>query len=234
MHRSNHLVLFSGVLLVFCAASAARGASLYSRYQHSALEGYLCGQAEIVRAFSECVTAQAAVIKARADAQLSLAKAAETREQTRSIALDNDLKATKTFFEKRVLNQNYRAQTATNRPTQEDLIRYSRAAVPERPTTYQLEPTRGTIYWPEVFRHEDFLEHRVQLDALFAQRETQPAGVGSAIYRQTQEIVAQMRTMLRGRVEAVTPMEYSAARKFLDSLAYESQFPSRIEGVASR
>jgi hypothetical protein len=43
-----------------------------------------------------------------------------------------------------------------------------------------------------------------------------------------------MRDLLRDHLDILTPMEYTAARKFLDSLAYESQFPSRIEGVAKR
>jgi hypothetical protein len=234
MSRFNRFICSLGVVLAFGLATSSAFGGVYSRYQRSVLEGYLSGQAEIIRAFSECISARATMIKAQADAQAALAKAAQTVEQTRGIALDNDLKRTKTYFEKRVLNENYQAQTAAPPPTQEDLIRYSRAGVPERPTAYQLEPTRGTIYWPEVFRQEDFLEHRIRMDALFSQRNAEPAGIGGTVYHQTQKVVAEMRDLLRDHLDILTPMEYTAARKFLDSLAYESQFPSRIEGVAKR
>jgi len=197
----------------------------------SPLDAYLKGYAEIKKAGAAWITAHAAVIKAMADANLTNAKALQTIEQTRTVALDNNLKAATTFYEKRKLNEAYRAMNAEDRPTREDLARYAKATLPDRPTNYQLEPVRGTIQWPEVFQREQFLAGRVQLDFLFAHRST-TNGPSSEACQQAQKAVTAMRDELRAILREMSPAEYLAARKFLDSLAYEAQFPPRVEGMA--
>lgn len=214
------------------AGSQALGA-VYGQ-KTSALQSYLGGHAELGKAAAAWVTAQATMIKAAAEANATNAKAMETYEKARGLSLDNDMKAAKTFYDKRQMRETYCAQTSRSRPTQEDLIRYSKATVPERPTNYQLEPVRGKIYWPEVLQGETFLEERIQLESLFAERKTTDNGVSSPIYGQVQELAEQMRSELRMRVREISPAEYLAARKFIDALAFEVRFPQQVEGVAAK
>ena len=60
----------------------------------------------------------------------------------------------------------------------EDCVRYSKMDAPERPAGYDLEPVRGAIQWPPVLKEGTFLEQRIQLDCLFAQRSRAEGAAG--------------------------------------------------------
>ena len=195
--------------------------------QSKALTAWVDAQCKIL-------SAKATWIKAVAETNGTNAKTMETLQGVRSLSLDNNLKVAKTFYEKRKLHEGLGGLNTHKRPTKEDVIRYSQVSLPERPANFRLEPTRGTIYWPEVLMEEEFYDGRIQLESLFAQRKAAPGISGSNVSRQVQTAVAQMRRQLRSRIRQMAPAEYVAARKFLESLAYEAQFPVRIEGVASK
>ena len=191
------------------------------------------GKAEIGRAAAAMVSAQAALVKAMSEAGLDRAKAIQTLEQTRTVALDNNLKAATNFYEKRKLYDAYHAlQAVRERPTREDLIRYSKEASPERPGDSQL--SRGTIHWPDALQREEFLVQRLQLDVLFAKRTEANSGQGSDVCREVQSLAKRMRDDLKDMVQRMSPAEYLAARKFINALAYEAQFPPDVQGVAVR
>jgi len=179
------------------------------------------------------INARATMIKSVADAQATNAKTLQTLEQTRSLTLDNDLKVAKTFYEKRKLHDGYQALKVRKRPTREDLIRYSKDSTSGRPTGYQLDPVRGRIIWPEVFKRDGFLATRTQMSSLFENRKTTDSGLGSENCREIYNVAAEMRQQLRSVIREMTPAEYMAARKFIDSLAFEGQFKRQVEGVAS-
>jgi len=193
----------------------------------------LHGRAELGKAAAAMVNARAALVKAMSEAELNRAKAIQTLEQTRTVALDNHLKATTTFYEKRKLYDAYHSlQAVRERPTREDLIRFSKESAPERPDQNQI--SRGTIHWPDTLQREEFLIQRLQLDALFAKRVETNSGRGSEVCREVQSLTKQMRNDLKDMVQRMTPAEYLAARKFIDALAYEAQFPPDAPGVAVR
>ena len=219
-------------LSAFLVASAA-GTALGKGANVNVLGSILDGKAEMAKAAAAMVNAQAALVRAISEAQLNQAKAIQTMEQTRTIALDNNLKATVTFYEKRKLYEAYHSlQAVRERPTQEDLIRFSKEAAPERPAPSEL--SRGVIHWPETLQRDEFLVHRIQLDSLFAKRSQDNSGVGSSTYRKVQTVSNQMREELKDVVQQVSPAEYLSARKFIESLAYEAQFPPDTPDVAVR
>ena len=191
--------------------------------------------------FTAWVDAQCKVLKAKSEWITAVAKANETNAKTleilqkvRSAALDNNLKVAKTFYEKRTLHEGYQGLHTRKRPTQEDVIRYSKTSVPQRPASFELEPARGRIYWPAVLLEEEFSDYRIQLDSLFAQRKAALDTSGSNVSGQVQTAAMQMREQLRSKIQQMSSSEYLAARGFLESLAYEARFPGRIEGVASK
>lgn len=200
--------------------------------QPSPLENYLKGHAEIGKSHAAIVAAQASIIANTATAAAAVAKAREDLENVRGMALENDLKATKAYFEKRKMHADYRAQHAPPRADKEELARRAKSAAP-RTTAYHVDPVRGRIYWPSVLKREEFARQREQLDALFVQRKTQEAGVGSNFCRQTKALSLQMREELKRMVYQMAPAEYLAARRFLDVLAYEAQFAACQEGLAA-
>ena len=90
------------------------------------------------------------------------------------------------------------------------------------------------MQWPPVLKHETFLEQRVQMDCLFARRSRAQAAGTTETYGQVQALAGQMRSGLKEMIEQMPPAEYLEAKKFIDKLAYEAQFPARPEGVASK
>ena len=178
------------------------------------------------------LSAKAAWLTAAANAEATNAKTLETLQQVRGLSLDNDLKVAKTFYEKRKLYEGYRGLNTRKRPTQEDAIRYSKVSVPQRPADFQVQQARGRIYWPEVLLDEEFSDCRIRLDSLFAQRRGAASISASNVSHLVQTVAAQMREQLRSKMRQMTPADYLAARKFVESLAYEARFPARIEGVA--
>lgn len=140
--------------------------------------------------------ARATMVKSVADANSTNAKTLQTVEQTRGIAMDNDLKAAKTFYEKRKLHDGYRAMDARKRPTREDLVRYAR----QRSPSDGVQAPPGVAVWPPVLGGPEYLEWRVRAT------DGQPAAVEA------------MRGELQSRIREMSPAEYMAARKFIDSL----------------
>ncbi len=178
--------------------------------------------------------AKAAWLTAVTNANGTNAKTLATLQQVRGLSLANNLKVAQTFYEKRKLYEGYRGLNTRKRPTREDVIRYSKVSVPQRPANFQVRAARGKIVWPEVLLEEEFSDCRIQLDSLFVQRRAESSTSGINVSRQTQTVAMQMRSQLRSKMRQMTPADYLAARKFLESLAYEARFPARIEGVASK
>jgi len=220
-------------LALLAGAHQAEAAHPYAR--ETALSSYLRGHADLVKSAAAMVQARAAVVKAQGEANLANAKALESLQKTRSLALDNDMKAAAMFYEKRSLYESYQAlQKTRERPTIEDCVRYSKMDAPERPAGSELEPQRGTIQWPPVLKHETFLEQRAQLDCLFAQRSRAEGTATTEVYGQVQTLAGQMRSDLKEMIDQMPPVEYLEAKKFIDKLAYEAQFPARPDGTAGK
>ena len=245
----------SAWMLSFVLFATSSGSALAALSEDEAyLQGYAemgkqsaawaASQSTLAKARSSTITAwgnaQAALINAQAKmvtsvatAQATNAKTLQTLQQTRSLALDNDLKVAKTFYEKRKLHDGYRALKTRKRPGRDDLIRYSRDSGPARPSGYQLDPVRGKIIWPEVFKRDDFLEARTLMSSLFENRNVTNSGLGSQNCREIRSVAQQMREQLRSVVREMPPAEYMAARKFIDGLAFEAKFRHQSAEVAS-
>jgi hypothetical protein len=218
------------ILLSLTTVASAR--SPYAR--QPAIDAYMQGYAAIAKASADWLSARADMIKAYSEANINNAKAIQTLEQTRTVALDNELKKATNYYEKRKLHDAYHSLSENAKPTPEELMRYSKDAAPERPTNYQVEPVRGTIRWPGLFQRDEFLETRVQLDYLFAQRKAGDCGLGSENCRQIKEATEKMLDQLRDLIDDLSPAEYMAARRFVDTLAYEAEFAPQVDGVALR
>ena len=230
MNRSRTLVGMFVVLVV-----VPLGSRLLAQPPKTATEGYLQGSAELGNAQAAMLAAQAAVIKAVGEAATARVKASESLQNARAKATDNDVKAAGIYYEKRKLCEAYQGLTARQRPTKEDLARWSKAAQPGRPGCTQLDPARGTIRWPEILREEEFTEARAQLDYAFSQRNGQVMDAGSELLEQARLSASQMRKGLRRLMPELSPTEYIAARSFIDTLAREIQMPPGLtEKVAAK
>jgi hypothetical protein len=231
MRKSFDILVSSAVVLaVVTCACPALAISPYAT--ESATGIFLRGTADIGKSEAAIVTAHASVLSSTAACNAALAKAADDLQKVRALAMDNDLKAAKAFYDRRKMYADYQAQRAAQRG-KGDLARRSKATT-ERASVYEVDPLRGRIFWPSVLKREEFADARVQMDSLFAQRKASQAGLGSNFCRQTKMLTGEMRDQLREMVDDLSPSEYLAARKFLDTLSFEAQMPPRIDGVAAK
>ena len=232
MRRTLHISVRTTVVLVLLAAVwPAWAGNPYATQSNN--EIFLKGNADVGRSQAAIVTAQAAVISNAAATYAAQAKAVDDLERIRAMALDNDLKEVKAFYDRRKMYADYRAQHASQRADKDELQRRAKPST-DRASAYQVDPLRGRIFWPSVLKREEFVDARGRIDDLFAQRRSRQAGLGSNFCRQTKTLAFALRDQLREMMDELPPSEYLAARKFLDTLALEAQMLPRIEGVAAK
>jgi hypothetical protein len=227
--RSNlFLLAVVATAVVFGAPGRSLAQRTYSiTYGYeTATEGLLSGRAAMNNAAAAMISSQAAMAKAVGDAATSNVKALESLENARSRAIENSVKAAATFYEKRKLYEAYQGLTATQRASREDIARMGRAGL----STVRFD-AQGNVQWPELFLREEFHDSRAQVDFAFSQRNLQPVDVGSDLERSARTAVGQMRRELRLLMSEITPPEYAAARRFLDSVALELQLGPRPENL---
>jgi hypothetical protein len=63
-----------------------------------------------------------------------------------------------------------------------------------------------------------------RLETLFAERTPEDSGVGGAGYGEVRRLTRRMRDQLAARAKELSVEEYTVARKFIESLAYEGRF----------
>jgi hypothetical protein len=148
--------------IAFCLVSEANaqyyGGNWRGRYwggggyhASTAAEGYGRGMADVIRAQGE--------------ANAKNAEAASTLEDARTKNIDNRLKATEAFYERRRIRNEYKsAERAQRRYT---VSRRSELA-PLQPQ--EVDPTTGSIDWPELLTAPEYTEYRGIFDQIFAQR----------------------------------------------------------------
>jgi hypothetical protein len=186
----------------------------------TAAEGFLRGRAAVIRAAGEFnYTTSLALINI---------------EEARSRYIDNRAKWTETYFAMRKTNQAYREAERGYRPTQEVLNRISQEASPHRLEPSQLDPSLRTIFWPALLSRSDFDSVRTQLDELFTVQRPNNSGLGTENYREIMALTAEMQALLDTMINQLHPDEYLAARRFIESLAYEARFPAGQQAVVTR
>lgn len=180
---------------------------------------------------AKLMNARTAFITAVANANATNAKTLETMEQVKSLSMDNNLKRADTFYKKKALSDGYKGLNIKKRPTQEDAIRYSKVSKPNRLAKFELQSVNNRISWPEALQREEFFDHRIRIQGLFAIR---GLNLHSGISSETQKVIEDMHAELRSMIRQVSPNDYMASRKFIQSLAHEARFPNRIDGVVSK
>lgn len=154
-------------------------------------------------------------------ANLSNSAAAINYEQARSSYIDNRLKNTKTYFEMKQVNNDYRDANRTPRPTSEQLFRLAKDATPSRLDPTQLDPVTGMIMWPEILKADEYTKCRDTLDGLFQAASQKQGKLSADEYKAIRQAIADVRIELRNRVNDYPPQVFSKTSAFLQQLDYE-------------
>ncbi|HUT94613.1 MAG TPA: hypothetical protein VMY37_34475 [Thermoguttaceae bacterium] len=204
------LMLLAGGILAF--AQDYYGAPYPTNYHSStAAEGALRGMGDLARSAGEynLTTSQAAINMTEAQK-----KDIENRDQW-----------TNTYFQMREANKEYRAQERGPRPSMESMVRYAQAGKPKRLSPSEVDSVTGKIAWPVLLQTDAYSAHRKELEQLFGKRaEHGVLGVDDQL--QIRKTTTAMLAELKGQIRDVPQMDYIAARRFVESLAYEATAPS--------
>lgn len=154
------------------------------------------------------------------------------REQARSLYLDNRLKAVQTYFDARRINREARASERRPSLTNEQIARLAKQGVPKPLTVQQYDPSTGKLFWPAILKDKIYDVPRKAIDKAIAHRSQENSGLGSANHHQVWQQKSDMHKLLKQRLPEYSSSEYMYAKKFLDSLEYETRSVLQVSGVA--
>lgn len=206
-------VLPALALLLGLAATA--NAQYYdNNYYHASTAGesYARGMADYVRSAGMY--------------NLSTSAAAINVEQARSQNIDNQLKYTQMYFDRKRVNQAYMDSQKGPRPTAQDIHRMAAAEAPKRMTPSEVDPLTGSINWPPVLGLDAYAEDREKINAMFDTRATGAGQTSPQDFMTIQQLTSDMLDSLKANIRLYQPQDYVEARKFLERLNYEARFPS--------
>jgi hypothetical protein len=163
------------------------------------------------------------VIRSAGMANVMNAEAAIRTEKARSIYLDNRLKGTKTYFEMKRVNREYRDSTKAPRPTSEQLFRLAKDATPQSLSPDELDPVTGQINWPEILTTEGFDRDRETLEQLYADRAQASGRINLDQYNLIRQAISDMQIKLKRQVKDMPPQVFSSANAFLKRLEHEGR-----------
>jgi hypothetical protein len=167
----------------------------------------------------------ARMAEAAANADYTEANAAMKISEARVLAMENWKKAIETSFEIQKMNRDLRAAERGRPLGTADYLRLAQIGKPQRLTPSQFNPMTGELAWPIVLDDGPFASYRQALDRLFAER-AEHGRLKFQDYARAEEMAHSMTDLLRDRIGDLAPADYMAARRFLESLAYELTLPA--------
>lgn len=178
--------------------SGAYGYSPYGYHSSTAGEGYARGMADVIRSYGEN--------------NLANARAQREWEAARKAFIENRVRATQVFYERREIYNQYRAAKQY-----EERARASAWLAKirlEDLTSQEFNMETGQIAWPKLLADEQYLQFRSQLDLLFAKR-AQYGELDVEDYARVEALLKQWRMVLTERREAIPDLLLRDGLRFL-------------------
>ena len=181
------------------------------RHASTAAESFARGHAAAVAAHGHynLMTAHARVVHAEA-----AGREIENREQRIN-----------SYFAMREKNRQERAVERGSRPTAEQLQRIAATGKPAPLSPSEVDATSGAVAWPLLLQEEDYSTFRADVQGVFTQRATTGNPSRDAVGKAKQATEA-MLDELKSQIRDVSQQDYIAARRFIESLAYELRRPA--------
>lgn len=181
----------------------------YQNHASTAAEGFLQGQAAVVRSVGE--------------ANYMNSVAAVNFQEAVRRNIENHGLYVRTKIENKELNRQYRERYAAPQMTQERWQRVIAASLPDRLTADQFDSATGRLVWPHILRGNEYKAFRDPIDELLASRTPETTGDGSPNQRELDQLVKGMMALLKSNIDTVSASQYGAAKWFLMSIAYEAR-----------
>jgi hypothetical protein len=168
----------------------------------------------------------AAVIRAQGEYNLNTSAAAVNLTQAEQQEIENQKRWTQAYFEIRDINrQAFEADVKRHRGNPEDWIRIAQAGKPKRLSPSQLDIVTGEIHWPILLTASQYGQQRVELAKAFSDRAYHGV-MGAETFLKVLQLTEDMLSNLKSRVRDLPSDQYVAAKRFIESLAYEASQPA--------
>ncbi len=164
------------------------------------------------------------MVRAAGQARLLDSAAANNYEDARAKAMENKLRATEIYYERRRIGLAHRDQARKKRSASQRAyrtFRLNKKTQPQPLTPSQLDPVTGEIHWPKVLLKAAFAPERRVLDRLFAERAAQEGVLTPEQLKELQTVGDKLREHLRKMIRDIPAKDYLEATSFLKSLLYE-------------
>jgi len=162
------------------------------------------------------------IIRSKGAYNLTTSQAAINATEADRNEIQNRELWTNTYFQMRRENRAAVTEERGPRPSAEDLVRYAQMGKPKSLGPNQLDAISGRIYWPRSLRTDQFTSSRDVLDELFAKR-ARYGDISMEDLMLIREETNKMIDLLNQEIRDIPPMEYTSAKQFLSSLAYQVQ-----------
>lgn len=193
-------------------AAMSTTASAQSDGASTAFQGYSRGIADVISAIGQSSLAQS--------------EANVNNQTAASMAIDNRLKWTNTYFEMRRVNSDARAAENGPRATTEDWIRMSKMMAPKRLSSVALDPISGHIQWPPALTLEEFSSYRQPIEAFYSDRARTGTVANYPNLLRLESVTDSLTEELKKHIREIPTSDYLIARNFIESLGYEARFAS--------
>jgi hypothetical protein len=177
-------------------------------------------------AFGSYAAGMGQAIRAQGQYNALTAEAAVNLEEAKKREIENRLRWTNAYYEMRKMNQSWTESQRAPKLSTDEWARLARDAAPARLTASSLDPVSGHVNWPLALQTGPYQDSRAELDLLFAQRAATHGAMGVDAHRQIRATVDAMLAMLKSQIRELDSRSYLDARNFLNSLAYEADFPA--------
>jgi hypothetical protein len=163
------------------------------------------------------------IVRSQGMANLMNSQAAGNYEDARKKYIENRAQATETYFQMRDYNKKARAAERGSPLSSEQYVRLAKQQAPDRLGVTQLDPLTGQISWPAQLRQPEYAQDRALIEQLFRER----ANGVDFNYGDIHQACTALQEKLKANLASFTPNDFITAKKFVDSLSYESKLAVR-------
>ena len=168
------------------------------------------------------------VIRSQGQYEMDSAQGRISRTEARSRELDNRMKSTETYFQRRNYNREQRFGTSEEKyakkmANQERYASYARRANPDKLTSKQLDPLTGKITWSPVLMPDEYKKDREKLDKLFTLRARSDGKISGAVYEQISDASQALLAVLRKNSGDLKANDYVSAKRFVNALVHTAE-----------
>ena len=205
-----------GLITLFAVLTASLGYAQWGGWRggyhaSTAGEGYQRGFADIVRSAGM--------------RNMMNSEAAKNMQDARSKDIQNNLDATKAYFEIKRHRKEYHDSMQKPRPSSEQLFRLAKTGTPGELSHSDLDPVSGGVQWPGILQEEEFKAPREALEALLADRASTGGQFDLEQYRKIAANVEEMQETLKSMINDIPPQVFSQANAFLKKMDYTASRP---------